>query len=314
MAAALDFVVLVADRLDPAGIERLEADPAVEVVIGVGWSRAELLGAVGTVDGLIVRSGVRVDAELIEAAPRLKVVGRAGVGVDNIDLDAAGRRAITVTNTPEANTVSTAEHAFALMLAAARLLPQAHTSVAAGRWERNDYMGRQLQGCTLGVIGFGRVGQEVARRALAFGMEVLAADPYVPESRARDHRSRLVSLEELLGASDVVTLHAGAQPNGEPLMDAAALAVVKPQAILVNTARGSLLDAQAARVALDRGHLAGIALDVYDPEPPPPDHPLVGHRLVVHTPHVGASTGRAQHDSSIRVVENVLAVLHGALA
>ena len=304
-------VVVVAEALGAAGAERLRAAPDVDAVFAEGWSRAELLESMRTAAGLIVRSGSRVDAELIAAGPSLRVVGRAGVGVDNIDLATAGSRGITVVNTPEANTLAAAEHAFALMLATARRVTAAHNSLAAGNWDRKQYVGVQLAGATLGLVGFGRIGRAVGRRALAFDMAVLTTDPYVPAEMARQHGATMVGLDELLGASDFVSLHAVAQDDGSALLDEDALATIKPGAIVVNAARGSLIDSSAARAALDDGRLAGLGLDVYDQEPPEPDHPLIGHPRVVHTPHLGASTGAAQRDVSVQVVAKVLAALRG---
>lgn len=303
--------VLVAEPLGAAGAERLRTDPGIEAVFAEGGSRAELLESVGDAAALIVRSATRADAELIAAGPSLRVIGRAGVGVDNIDLAAAASRGIAVVNTPEANTLAAAEHTFALMLATARRVTGAHNSLAAGNWERKQYMGVQLAGATLGLVGFGRIGRAVGHRALAFEMAVLTTDPYIPAEVAHQHGARMAELPELLAESDFVSLHAVAQEDGSALLDEAALAAVKRGAIVVNAARGSLIDPVAARAALDDGRLAGLGLDVYDTEPPPPDHPLVGHPRVVHTPHLGASTGAAQRDVSVQVVAKVLAFLRG---
>ncbi len=303
--------VLVAETLGAAGADRLAGAAGVEAFFAEGRSRAELLDLLGDSSALIVRSGTRVDAEMIAAAPNLRVVGRAGVGVDNVDLRAAADNGIAVVNTPEANTLAAAEHAFALMLATARRVAASHNSLAAGEWDRKHFTGVQLAGATLGLVGFGRIGRAVGRRALAFEMTVLAADPYISPETAREHGATMVGFDELLAASDFVSLHAVAQQDGSALLDDAALKIVKPTAIVVNAARGSLIDAAAARAALDEGRLGGLGLDVYDPEPPPPDHPLIGHPRVVHTPHLGASTGAAQRDVSVRVVNKVLAVLRG---
>ncbi len=305
------YRVLVAEPLGSAGAQRLRDTPGMEARFCEGLSRSELLEAVSDAEALVVRSGTTVDSELMEAAPELRVVGRAGVGVDNIDLAAAARREITVVNTPEANTLAAAEHAFALMLATARRVTEAHNSVAAGRWERKKYVGVQLAGATLGLVGFGRIGRAVCRRALAFDMAVLTSDPYIAAGTAREHGARMVELAELLAESDFISLHSVAQEDGSALLDEAAFKLIKPGAIVINAARGSLIDAHAARAALDDGRIAGLGLDVYDPEPPPSEHPLVGHRLVVHTPHLGASTGSAQRDVSVQVVAKVLAALRG---
>ncbi len=303
--------VLVAEPLGAAGADRLRADPDIDAVFAAGPDRAELLESIRDADALIVRSGSRVDAELVAAGPGLRVIGRAGVGVDNIDLEAAAERGIAVVNTPEANTLAAAEHAFALILATARRITAAHHALAEGKWDRKHYLGVQLAGATLGLVGFGRIGRAVGHRALAFEMAVLAADPYIGAEVAAEHGARMVELPELLAASDFVSLHAVAQPDGSALLDEAALSAIKPGAIVVNAARGSLIDPAAARTALDDGRLGGLGLDVYDTEPPGADHPLIGHPRVVHTPHLGASTGAAQRDVSVQVVAKVLAALRG---
>ena len=303
--------VLVADPLGQAGADRLRAAPGVEAVFADTQSRVELLESIRDAAGLIVRSGTQADAELIAAGTSLRVIGRAGVGVDNIDLSAAATHGIAVVNTPEANTLAAAEHAFALMLATARRITDAHKSLADGNWDRKQYVGTQLAGATLGLVGFGRIGRAVGHRALAFEMAVLTTDPYIPSEVATEHGATMVELPELLASSDFVSLHAVAQEDGSALLDEAAFAIIKPGAIVVNAARGSLIASAAARAALDDGRLGGLGLDVYDTEPPPPDHPLIGHPRVVHTPHLGASTGAAQRDVSVQVVAKVLAALKG---
>ncbi len=303
--------VLVAEPLGAAGADRLRTAPDVDPVFAEGQSRAELLESVRDAAALIVRSGTQVDAELIAAGSGLRVIGRAGVGVDNIDLAAAAEQGTAVVNTPEANTLAAAEHAFALILATARRVTEAHNSLAGGSWDRKQYLGVQLAGATLGLVGFGRIGRAVGHRALAFEMAVLTTDPYIPAEVAHEHGARMVELPELLAASDFVSLHSVAQEDGSALLDEAAFSAIKPGAIVVNAARGSLIDPAAARAALDDGRLDGLGVDVYDQEPPPPDHPLIGHPRVVHTPHLGASTGAAQRDVSVQVVSKVLAALKG---
>ncbi|MCE2511852.1 MAG: hydroxyacid dehydrogenase [Acidimicrobiia bacterium] len=303
--------VLVAEPLGAAGADRLRTDPDVDAVFAEGQSRAELLESVQDAVALIVRSGSQVDAEMIAAGAGLRVIGRAGVGVDNIDVTTAAERGIAVVNTPEANTLAAAEHALALMLATARRVVEAHNSLAGGSWDRKHYLGVQLAGATLGLVGFGRIGRAVGHRALAFEMAVLTTDPYIGAEVAQEHGARMVELPELLAASDFVSLHAVAQEDGSALLDEAAFTAIKPGAIVVNAARGSLIDSAAARAALDSGRLGGLGLDVYDQEPPPNGHPLIGHPRVVHTPHLGASTGAAQRDVSVQVVAKVLAALRG---
>ena len=303
--------VLVAEPLGAAGADRLRSAADVEAVFADDGGRAEVLESLSGAAALIVRSGTQVDAELIAAGPGLRVIGRAGVGVDNIDLAAAAQQGVVVVNTPEANTLAAAEHALALMLAVARRVTESHNSLAAGRWDRKQYLGVQLAGATLGLVGFGRIGRAVGARALAFEMAVLATDPYISPEVAQQHGARWVELGELLASSDFVSLHSVAQPDGSALLGESALATIKPGAIVVNAARGSLIDSEAARAALDDGRLGGLGIDVYDSEPPPADHPLIGHPRVVHTPHLGASTGAAQRDVSVQVVAKVLAALRG---
>lgn len=303
--------ILISDKLGIEGTELALSAEDVDVVVSTDLSRTELLDAVADVHAIIVRSATQLDAEVIAAASKLRIIGRAGVGVDNIDLDEATRRGVMVTNTPHANSVATAEQAMTLMLGAARHLPQAHASLSAGRWDRSQYVGVELQGRTLGIIGFGRIGRAVAVRAKAFGMEVVAYDPFVSELVGRDLGVSLAELETVLAAADVVTLHAIPPADGSAILDARAISLMKPGSIIVNAARGQLLDASAARDALDSGLLRAVAVDVYAEEPPAKDHPLIGHPQVVHTPHLGASTDEAQRDVSLQVVDQVMAALRG---
>ncbi|MCX7939720.1 MAG: NAD(P)-binding domain-containing protein, partial [Thermoflexales bacterium] len=269
------FTILIPDDLSEAGLEVLRADPAVKLDIAKKLSRAELLARVREADALIVRSETKVDAEVIAHAERLRVIGRAGIGVDTIDVDAATRRGIIVMNTPQANTIATCEHTMAMMLALARNIPQADASLRRGEWTRSKFIGVQLQGRVLGIIGFGRIGAQVARRAQAFGMEVIAYDPYVNEEAARAAKVALVSLDELLAQSDFITLHSSLTPSSRGMINAEAIAKMKPGARLINVARGALVDTQALYEALVSGKLAGAALDVFEEEPPPADHPLL---------------------------------------
>ena len=301
--------VLICDALGSSGMSVLEAADDLDVVVSTGMSRNELIEAVSEVDAIIVRSSTIIDAEVISYAKRLKVVGRAGVGTDNIDVDAATTRGVMVTNTPFANTTATAEHAMALMLSAVRHIPAAHSALGDGRWNRAEYMGTELKGKTLGVVGLGRVGRAVAARAKAFEMTVIAYDPYVSEVVGREHGVVLCELADLLSRSNIVTLHAVPPSDGSALIGSHELDMLADGAIIINAARGQLLDAAAARAALDSGHLRCVAIDVYDVEPPPVDHPLIGHPSVVHTPHLGASTVEAQRDVSIQIVEQVVAAV-----
>lgn len=304
------FHILIPDDLSAAGLDLLHADPGVSVEVVKKMPRAELLEKVAHCDALIVRSETKVDAEVIERGARLRVVGRAGIGVDTIDVDAATHRGIIVMNTPQANTTATCEHTVAMMLALARNIPQSDASLRRGEWTRSKFMGVQLQGKTLGVIGLGRIGTQVAKRAQAFGMEVIAFDPYVNEEAARLNKVMLASLEELLAQADFVTLHSSLTQGSRGLLDAEAIGKMKTGARVINVARGALVDSDALHAALTSGKLAGAALDVFEEEPPPPDHPLFKLPNVVVTPHLGASTQEAQRDVSIQIAEQVLDALH----
>ena len=305
------FQILVSDALGQAGVDKLAAAEDAAHTLKTGLSQAELLAAIGGCDALIVRSSTRVDADLLTAGQRLKVVGRAGIGVDNIDLATATARGIIVTNTPMANNVATAEHAFGLLLASARHIAHAHRSVAERRWERSAFTGRQLYRKTLGLIGFGRIARLVAIRAQAFGMEVLAYDPYVSEEVGQECSVALVEIDELCAAADFISLHSVLSAETEKIINAELLATCKPGVTIVNAARGKLIDAQALADALDSGVVRAAALDVYNREPPTVDHPLIGHPRVVHTPHLGASTEEAQRDVAVQIVEQVLDALRG---
>lgn len=303
--------ILVSDKLGNAGLELLDAADDVTYDVRTDLSPEGLVEAIAEYDGLIIRSGTTVTDEVLAAGTNLKVVGRAGVGIDNVDVRAATRHGIVVLNTPAANTIATAEHAMALMLAAARNLALAHTALTDGRWERSNYTGIELRGKTLGVLGFGRIGRAVAERAQAFGMRIAAYDPFVSESVARDAGVELLDLDDLLATSDFLTLHMALTAETDALMNDETLAKVKPGAILINAARGGLVDETAIAKALDEGNLRAFATDVYSSEPPPADHPLVSHPAVTHTPHLGASTVEAQRDVALQVVEQVLAALRG---
>jgi len=304
------YNVLISDDLSAAGLELLNADPALKVHLAKKMPRTELLNTIGDFDALIVRSETKVDEEVIAKGSKLKVIGRAGIGVDTIDVDAATRRGIIVMNTPQANTTATCEHTVAMMLALARNIPQADASLHRGEWTRSKYMGVQLQGKTLGVIGLGRIGTQVAKRAQAFGMEIVAFDPYVSEEQARGNKVTLMSLEEVLATADFVTLHSSLTQGSRGLLDEAAIAKMKPGARVINVARGALVDQNALHEALSSGKLAGAALDVFEEEPPPMDHPLFKLPNVVVTPHLGASTAEAQRDVSIQIAEQVIDALH----
>lgn len=303
--------VVVAEPVAAAGLDLLRK-AGHEVVELAGSPRDRLLAELASADALLVRSATKVDRELLAAAPRLSVVGRAGVGVDNVDVPAATARGVLVINAPTANVVSAVEHTFALLFALLRKIPSAAASMAQGRWEKSKFLGSELAGKTLGIIGLGQVGSRVAVRARAFEARILGHDPFLPAEKARELGVPLVSLPELLAGSDIVTLHATATEKGKPLIGREELAQVKPGAILLNAARGSLVDRQALLEALQSGRLAGAALDVFEPEPPDPNDPLLRLPNVVSTPHLGASTVEAQERVSLQTVEAVIEALAGA--
>jgi D-3-phosphoglycerate dehydrogenase len=297
--------VLVAEPLDEAGLALLrERHEVVD-------RPADLEGALAEAEALIVRSGTQVTAEMLARGPRLRVVGRAGVGVNNIDVEAATQRGIVVVNVPDGNTVAACEQTFALMLALARNLPAAAASLKAGRWERQRFVGVELRGKTLGVIGLGRIGQEVSRRAAAFGMEVVGFDPYVSPTVAAGLGVRLATVDEVVACADFLTVHTPLTPQTRGLIGAAQLARMKPGARVINCARGGIVDERALYEALASGRLGGAALDVFEREPPV-DNPLLALENVVATPHLGASTREAQEVSAVDVARYVLDVLDGA--
>jgi len=300
--------ILVAESLGSAGLEHLQQHAQVDVRLGL--SARELEALIPSYHALIVRSGTRVNAALLDAGRNLVVVGRAGVGVDNIDVEAATRRGITVVNAPTTNIVAAAEHTIALMCALARQIPQADQSVRAGEWKRERFVGVELVGKRLGLVGLGRVGTQVARRAIGLGMDVVAFDPYVSSERAQQLPVNLVSWEELLTSSDFVSLHTPVTSETKKLLGAKEFAVIKPGARLINAARGALVDEAALLAALDAGRLAGAALDVFETEPPVNSRLLRDERVVV-TPHIGGSTQESQVRVSLEIAGEVLAVLAG---
>jgi D-3-phosphoglycerate dehydrogenase len=301
--------ILVADKIAEDGLERLRATPDVTYDVRHGLSPSQLAAVIGEYDGVLIRSAVKVTREALEKPGKLKAIARAGVGVDNIDLDAATAAGVLVLNTPDANTISTAEHTFALMLALHRRVADAHRHVTAGEWKRSAYQGNQLAGKTLGIVGLGRIGRAVARRALAFEMRVLGHDPFVKEDSVLDGAVPLVpGLMDLLAQADCVTLHATLSDETKHMIGARQLAGMKPGSRLVNCARGALVDESALADALNSGHLGGAAIDVYEHEPPT-GSPLLTARNVVLTPHLAASTVEAQARASIDAVETLLAYL-----
>ncbi len=304
------FRILISDKLGAAGLALLDQAADADYVMQPGLSKEELLAIMPDYDALIIRSGTQVDADVLTAAKKLKFVGRAGIGVDNVDLAAAKEQGVVVMNTPGSNSVATAEQTLTLMLAASRNTIQAHNSLAAGEWQRAAFTGVELLGKTLGVIGFGRIGRLVGERAQAFGMRILAYDPYVSAAEAAGAGATMVSLDTLFAESDYITLHSVASAETTHLINAANIAKMKPGVILINVARGKLIDEAALAEALQDGRVKAAALDVYSSEPPI-DNPLIGLPNVVHTPHLGASTVEAQRNVSTQVVSQVLDALRG---
>lgn len=304
------YTVFVAEKLEAFGIEILSRE--AEVFEEAGLDAATLVARLNetAADALIVRSGTKVTRALIEAVPSLKVVGRAGTGVDNIDLSAATERGIVVVNAPTGNAVAAAEHAIALMTALARNIPQADAAMRRGEWNRHAYVGTALAGKTLGVVAMGRVGSEVARRARGLGMTVLAFDPYFPPERAAALGVPLVELETIWAESDFITLHAPLTDSTHHLINRETLGKMKRGVFLINDARGGLIDDEALLEALESGQAAGAALDVFEEEPPR-NNPLVGRPDVIVTPHLGASTTEAQLDVAREIAEAVLGALKG---
>jgi D-3-phosphoglycerate dehydrogenase len=304
--------VLVRERIGESGVQLLR-DAGLEVEVGTDWDDAELEDRIGEFDGILIRSGTRLTAELFERAENLKAVGRAGVGVDNVDVEAATKRGVVVANAPQSNVITAAEHTLAMLLALARKVPQAHGSLTGGSWERSEFSGVELYEKTLGVLGFGRIGQLVAQRALGFGMRVLAYDAYVAEERFRELGvERASTCDEVYARADFLTIHLPVTAETEDWLDAEAFAKMKKGVRIINVARGKLVVEDALREALDSGRVAGAALDVFRDEPVT-DHPLFGYPNVVVTPHLGASTAEATGRAGYQAAEQVVAALTGGV-
>lgn len=305
--------ILVVEPVAQPGIDLLAASHETEVRLGLG--RDDVLGLLaegGGWDALIVRSQTRVDGELLSAAaPRLSVVGVASVGIDRIEVEAATRAGVMIVNAPTGNTIAAAEHTMALMLALLRRVPEADASIRQGRWDRATYTGRELRGKTLGIIGLGKIGKAVARRATGFEMRVIASDPYLTEEQASEAGAKLVGLAELLHRSDVITVHTPLTAHTRGLLGQAQLEATKPGAFVLNVARGGIVDEHALADALGSGQVAGAAVDVYSTEPMAPDNPLRTAPNLVLTPHLGASTSEAQDRVGLEMAEQVLMALAG---
>jgi D-3-phosphoglycerate dehydrogenase / 2-oxoglutarate reductase len=300
--------ILITDGLAPEGLTRLRAH--ADVAVHQGLTPEDLRAAIADADAVVVRSRTRVDGELLAHARSLRVIARAGVGVDNIDVDAATRRGILVLNTPDSSTISTAEHTMAMMLALVRHLPTAHLSTSRGEWQRENFTGVELYGKTLGVVGLGKIGSEVAHRAAAFGMRVIAYDPFVSAERGARFSAELTSWEVVLAQSDVLTVHVPLTPRTHHLLGGPQFAQLKSGAFIINCARGELVDQEALLAALDEGRVGGAALDVFESEPPR-EMRLLQHPHVIVTPHLAASTAEAAHNISVEIAEQVLRALAG---
>jgi D-3-phosphoglycerate dehydrogenase len=285
--------IVVADDLPQSALDLLRAETEWTVDARTGRSRGELAADLADADALMVRSATKVDAELLAASPRLRIVARAGTGVDNVDVPAASARGVLVVNSPGANSISVAEHACALMLALARSVPNADQAMKSGRWEKKRFIGSELRGKTLGVVGLGRIGQEVAHRARAFNMDVVAHDPFISHEIAGSLGIRLLSLDDLCATADYITLHLPSTPATKGLFDQARFAMCKPGMRIVNTARGDLIVGEALKSAIEQGIVGGAGLDVFEKEPPA-DWSLAKLPEVVATPHIAASTEEAQ--------------------
>ena len=303
--------ILVAEPLAPAGVELLKAQSGWDVVISNPKEYAEHLP---TCEALIVRSAVKVNTDVLSKAPKLKVVGRAGVGVDNVDLTAATNAGVLVMNTPGGNAVSVAEHTIALMLALARAIPNASVSTKAAKWEKKKFLGTELRGKTLGIIGLGSIGREVVKRAQPFEMRIIAVDPYVSSATAADLHIELVDLKTLYAESDYITLHMALTPETQNLLSTAAFDQMKQGVRIINCARGELVDTAALAAALKSGKVGGAGLDVFEKEPPAADDPILQAENLIATPHIGGSTEEAQEIVGVRIVEQIVEYLQNGVA
>jgi D-3-phosphoglycerate dehydrogenase len=297
--------------MSPAALALLQSQSDWDIVIS---NPKEYEPHLADCDAMIVRSAVKVKADTLAKAPKLRVIGRAGVGVDNVDLPAATAAGVLVMNTPGGNAVSVAEHTLALMLGLARLVPEANASTRAGKWEKKKFLGNELRGKVLGIVGLGNIGQEVVRRARGFEMRIVASDPYVSPQTAADLGVELVSLDELLSTSDYISLHLAVTPETRGMINPANLAKMKDGVRIINCARGELIDQEALREAMASGKVAGAGLDVFDPEPLPADHPLLSIPNLIATPHIAGSTEEAQEIVGIRIVEQLVEYLRSGVA
>ena len=305
------FKILISDKLAQEGVDILKAVKEFQVDCKYGISPADLKAVIKDYDALIIRSGTEVTAEIVQAANKLKVIGRAGVGLDNVDLKAATQKGIVAMNTPAGNTTSTAEHSFSLILALSRNIPQACASLKAGKWERNKFSGVELYGKTLGIVGLGRIGSTVARFAKTFGMKIIAYDPYLSAEVANNIGAEVATLEDLIKRSDYITIHIPKSVETKNLISDKEFAMMKKGARIINCARGGIVDEKALAKALAEGKIAGCALDVFEEEPPATDCPLLKFDNCIATPHLGASTSEAQINVAIEIAESVRNALLG---
>lgn len=305
------FKVLVSDPISDLGISLLVEASDITIDKKTGLSEDELVAIIDEYDALLVRSQTRVTERIMTAGKNLKVIGRAGVGVDNIDLEAATKRGIIVINAPDGNTITTCEHTFAMMMALARHIPQAYMKTVSGVWDRKSFVGVELRNKVLGVLGMGRIGSEVAARAKAFGMEVYGYDPFLTQERADKQGVRLASVEDIIRDADFITVHTPLTPETRHMIGKEQLARIKPGVRIVNCARGGIIDEQALVEAIDAGRVAGAAFDVFEEEPPAQEHPFLKHPKIIVTPHLGASTVEAQENVAIDVSEQLLHILRG---
>ena len=297
--------VLICDKLDDNSISKMK-DAGVDLTVKTGMKPEELIATIPEYDVMVVRSATKAKREIIEAAKNLKLIVRAGVGIDNIDVGAAKERNIEVRNTPGATSVTVAEHTIGLMLALARNIPQGYASLNEGRWDRKKYAGTELMGKNLGLIGFGRIGHEVSTRAKAFGMTVVSYDPIIDPKIAEESGVPLVSLDELLSKSDYISLHVPLLPTTKHMINAETIAKMKKGAKIINCARGGTIDEEALANAIKEGHISGAAFDVFEIEPPDGNNPLIGLEAFIGVPHLGASTAEGQARAGLDVANIVI--------
>lgn len=301
--------VLISDNLGEAGVDQFEKETGIDVDVKTGLSPEELKSSIQDYDALVIRSATKVTEDLLDSARNLKVVGRAGIGLDNVDVPAATKKGVVVMNTPGGNVVTTAEHTIALMMSLTRNIPQGTTSLKSGRWDKKKLQGREIMNKILGVIGFGKIGSVVADRARGLKMRVMVYDAVIPPETIEKKGFEPVSLEALYQAADYITVHVPKSKNTQGMINAMAFEKMKPGVMLINCARGGIVDEAALKDALASGKVAGAAMDVFETEPPPADHPLLALDNVVVTPHVGASTIEAQTNVAVAVAQQIIEYL-----